>query len=48
MDVVLHYLEGFWTWNTPVSFLAGVGAVTLYRRFMPHVEIEQDDDVQEK
>lgn len=42
------YLEGFWTWQTPVSFLAGVGAAQLIRRFMPDITIgDEEDDVQE-
>lgn len=48
MDIVLHFFEGFWTWNTPVSFLAGVGVASICKRFMPVVKIEQDDDVQKK
>lgn len=30
MDIILSWLEGFWTWQTPVSFLAGIGLHHIY------------------
>lgn len=32
MDLILDWLSGFWTWQTPLSFLAGVGAHHIYCR----------------
>ncbi|AON96846.1 hypothetical protein BI081_gp095 [Mycobacterium phage Tonenili] len=29
-DLVVDLLGGLWTWQTPVSFLAGIGATRLY------------------
>lgn len=44
----LDFLDGFWTWQTPVSFLAGYGAAKLITRYAPRIEIERDeDDVQQ-
>lgn len=33
MDTIADLLSGFWTWHTPMSFLAGIGAHHLYCRF---------------
>lgn len=32
MHAIFDVLEGFWTYQTPVSFLAGVGVYHLYCR----------------
>lgn len=48
LSAVTCYLDGFMTWQTPVSFLAGVGAAQIAHRWVPKVTIERDeDDVQE-
>jgi hypothetical protein len=47
LETVTGFVDGFATWQTPVSFLAGYGAAQLVRRYMPKIEIEKDDDVQE-
>lgn len=46
-ETVLAFTDGFATWQTPVSFLAGYGAAKLVTRYMPKIKIEKDDDVQE-
>lgn len=48
MSAVYEVIEGFWTYQTPVSFLAGVGAYHLYCRMTHQGAFEdEDDDVQE-
>jgi len=47
VEIVTGFVDGFVTWQTPVSFLAGYGAAKLVTRYMPEIEIEKDDDVQE-
>lgn len=42
-----NFLDGFYTWQTPVSFLAGVGVAQIIHRWMPRITIEKEDDVQE-
>ncbi|MFV8242200.1 hypothetical protein [Mycolicibacterium peregrinum] len=34
MDVIINLLGGFWTWQTPVSFLAGIGAGHIYTKYI--------------
>lgn len=48
MSSILNQLESFWTYQTPISFLAGVGAYYLYCR-ATHKGLYNDrkDDVQE-
>lgn len=41
---VLDWLEGFATWQTPLSFLAGIGVHHLYCKYWR----ERRDDVQEE
>lgn len=43
INTAVDFLGGFWTWQTPVSFLAGIGTASVIRRFVPRIEIEQDD-----
>lgn len=45
MDVI-SLLEGFWTWQTPLSFMAGVGTHHLYAKYFrdregPHAHQEE-------
>ena len=48
LETVNGFIDGFATWQTPVSFLAGYGAAKLVTRYMPKIVIEQEeDDVQE-
>lgn len=37
MSAALDLLEGFWTIQTPVSFLAGIGVYHIYCRFKQKV-----------
>jgi hypothetical protein len=34
LDSILGLLQNFWTWQTPLSFLAGVGAHHLYVKYI--------------
>ena len=34
MDVILDLIEGFFTWHTPISFLAGIGTHHLYCKYI--------------
>ena len=45
----LHFFEGFWTWQTPVSFLAGIGVYHLYCR-AAHTGVydDRENDVREE
>lgn len=43
--VILDWLEGFATWQTPLSFLAGIGVHHLYCRYWRE---KRDADVQEE
>lgn len=44
MSVVLDLFGGFWTWQTPVSFLAGVGAYHFYYRLSRKIVIYKVED----
>lgn len=33
MDIIIDVLEGFWTWQTPVSFMAGIGLHHIYCKY---------------
>lgn len=44
---VVCFFDGFVTWQTPVSFLAGVGAANIYLKWMPKITMQREDDVQE-
>lgn len=33
MDIIISWLEGFWTWQTPISFLSGIGLHHIYCKF---------------
>lgn len=49
LNVVTEFLDGFLTWQTPVSFLAGIGAAETFRRVFPFsIVIEKEDDVQKE
>ena len=41
VHVVSDLFEGFWTYQTPISFLAGVGAYHIYCR-MSHKNCYRD------
>lgn len=42
MNVVTEMLNGFLTWQTPVSFLAGVGTHRLWVKFCVDKEALRD------
>jgi len=49
MGVAVDVLEGFWTYQTPISFLAGIGVYHLYCRVRHQgVYEDKDYDVQEE
>lgn len=43
MHVIFDLLEGFWTYQTPISFLAGVGVYHFYCR-INHKGVYDDGD----
>ena len=48
-DKIVDLLEGFWTYQTPISFLAGIGAYHLYYRFQHKVILGGEEfDVREE
>lgn len=46
MSTIVDLLEGFWTYQTPVSFLAGIGVYHLYCKLRhPDVFENEGNDV---
>jgi hypothetical protein len=48
MDIIMDLIEGFFTWQTPLSFMAGVGAHHLYAKYIrdregPHMLTKKTD-----
>lgn len=43
ITVATEFLDGFLTWQTPVSFLAGYGAAQMINRYVPKIEIEKNE-----
>lgn len=44
MQSIWDLLQNFWTWNTPVSFLAGVGSYHLYCRARHTIYYETESE----
>jgi len=42
MVTLVDWLEGFWTIQTPVSFLAGIGVYHLYCKIR-HSDVYEDE-----
>lgn len=44
MSTATDLLEGFWTYQTPISFLAGVGVYHLYCRIIHKGVYDKDKE----